>query len=61
MRGLKTAGINEVQAIKKRTMRLCAMGRISEEDSDKVIASANALEKTIESVVEAQEGSELHD
>lgn len=46
-RGLKSAGMEELRALKRRTMRQYSMGRITKPDRDKIIGHIDAIEAHI--------------
>lgn len=55
MKSLKTSGLVEVQSVRRRALRLCAMDRLSKEDADKVVEATDALEAVILATHEEEE------
>lgn len=51
MKGLKSKGLDEVDAIKKRVVKLYGMGRLDEAEFNKLNTKVNELKKTMEEVI----------
>jgi hypothetical protein len=47
MRSMKTRGLAEVQAARKRAQRLAAMGRVSEENEEYIVSRLKEVEARI--------------
>lgn len=57
VRSIKQRAPRELESVRKRTLRILALGRISKEDADRVINKIEDLEKVIERIEEKEEGN----
>lgn len=57
VRSIKKRAPQELGSLRKRTLRILALGRISKEDADRVIRKISDLEEVIEHIDEKEEGN----
>lgn len=55
VRAIKQRAPRELESLRKRVLRILALGRISKEDADRVISKISDLEDTIDRIDERQE------
>lgn len=54
VRAIKQRAPKELESLRKRVLRILALGRISKEDADRVINKISDLEDTIERIDEKE-------
>lgn len=57
VRSIKKRAPQELQSLRKRTLRILALGRISKEDADRVLRKISDLEEVIQHIDEKEEGN----